>query len=410
MFRRSKQKIVAVIMAVIVFLLAGTLCVIYGASYIEVYRQNQDMLAHHIALYENHDVPDLDFRPDEGLAPAQTPNFDHEEAFQLSTFYSVLLSPDGDVMDAENTSARYSDDELVIIAQKVRNEKEQGVSGSLLYRYKAYGEYILVAFMDNAVMQESITTLFRYTLILGGIAIIVMFFFARIAAQKIVQPLEESYQKQKQFISDAGHELKTPISVVSANAEMIERQVGTNQWLANIQHENIRMGRLVMQLLELARTEQVVSEKTEIDFSHLVLGETLPFETVAFERGLTLESDISENICITGNAQQLAQLVSILIDNGIRHSADGGAVTVSLMAEKGNAVLSVRNMGNPIPAEKQKYLFERFYRVDEARNGEENHYGLGLAIAKSIVTVHGGTIRVCCQDKTIEFSARLPLL
>lgn len=204
--------------------------------------------------------------------------------------------------------------------------------------------------------------------------------------------------------------MKTPVSVVSANAEMLERQIGSNQWLANIQHENARMGALVTQLLELARTEQVVPEMAEVDLSRLVMGEALPFESVAYEHGLELKSFVAGNIRVTGNGQQLSQLLSILIDNGIRHSQSGRSVIIKLSSEKGTAILSVVNEGTPIPEEQKELLFERFYRADEARNSEDNHYGLGLAIAKSIVLAHKGTINVCCKDGFVEFRVQLHLL
>ena len=166
----------------------------------------------------------------------------------------------------------------------------------------------------------------------------VLFFFLSVfLARKIVNPLEESYQKQKQFISDAGHELKTPVSVVSANAELLSREIGDNQWLQNIQYENERMGMLVGQLLDLARTENVTPQMEHIDFSRLVAGESLPFESVAFEKGLTLNTNITSNIGVIGNSTQLKQLVSILLDNAIRHSKDQGEVWLTLTKEHGFA-------------------------------------------------------------------------
>ena len=121
--------------------------------------------------------------------------------------------------------------------------------------------------MDNRIINESMNTLLRYTIIFGSITITVMFFLAVYLAKRIVKPLEESYQKQKQFISDAGHELKTPIAVVNANAEMLQRDIGENQWLANIQYENERMRLLVGQLLELARTENVQPQTARLDLT-----------------------------------------------------------------------------------------------------------------------------------------------
>ena len=248
-----------------------------------------------------------------------------------------------------------------------------------------------------------------YTLVFGTAALVVLFFLARYLAGKIVSPLEESYLSQRQFISDAGHELKTPVAVINANLELLSREIGGNQWLSNIQYENERMSALVIQLLELARAENVTPQMESLDLSRLVYGETLPFESVAYEKGLTLNSEISENVCASGNSTQLKQLVSILIDNAVRHSSRGNEVRITLRKEKGHALLSVMNDGEEIPPEQQKHLFERFYRTDEARTGEDGHYGLGLAIARAIVTAHKGTIAVRCHHGKVEFTAKLPM-
>ena len=169
------------------------------------------------------------------------------------------------------------------------------------------------------------------------------------------------------------------------------------------------MSSLIIQLLDLARSENAAPLMESMDLSRLVCGETLPFETVAYENGLILNSDISENIQVEGNHVQLKQLVSILLDNAIRYSRTGGEVQILLKREKGHAVLSAVNEGDAIPPEQQKHLFERFYRTDPARTGEDNHYGLGLAIAKAIVESHRGSIAVQCYDGKVEFVVKLPL-
>ena len=168
------------------------------------------------------------------------------------------------------------------------------------------------------------------------------------------------------------------------------------------------MSALIIQLLELARAEQVTPQMEVLDLSRLVCGETLPFESVAYENGLTLNSDITEKIFVSGNSVQLKQLVPILLDNAIRHSDSGGEVTLLLKKEKNHGILSVMNDGEAIPPEELKQLFERFYRSDTARTGENGHYGLGLAIAKAIAVTHKGTINVQCRDGKVEFVVKLP--
>ena len=413
MFKKSRRKIVAAIMSVLVLLWAGTLGVIYGSSYFEMQKQNEQMLQAHTQMYTLspsaggfHPV-----RPAPGGDHGFKPDFDPDSPkFQLSTFYTVALSYDGEILEVKNEpSAVYSDEELALFAKSIVREGESaGREKNLTFLLTDKGGYFLVAFVDNTVVNESAFTLFRYTLIFGGVALVLFFFLSVFLARKIVGPLEESYQKQKQFISDAGHELKTPVSVVSANAELLSREIGDNQWLANIQYENERMGMLVGQLLDLARTENVTPHMEHIDYSRLVAGEALPFESVAFEKGLTLSSDIASGVFVEGNSAQLKQLTSILLDNAIRHSKAQGDVRLSLTKEHGMTELSVINPGEEIPPEHKEQIFERFYRVDPARSGEDKHYGLGLAIAKAIISAHHGHIQVLCYNGLVEFRAQIP--
>ena len=170
------------------------------------------------------------------------------------------------------------------------------------------------------------------------------------------------------------------------------------------------MGILIAQLLELARTENVTPQMENIDFSRLVAGEALPFESLAFEKGLVLNSNITNDIGVEGNSTQLKQIVSILLDNAIRHSDGPGEVSLDLTKEHGFATLSVINKGDEIPVEQRKLIFDRFYRVDTVRNGEDKHYGLGLAIAKAIVASHKGHIQVKCFNGLVEFKVKIPTL
>ena len=408
MFKKSRKKIVAAIMSIFTLLWVGTLCVIYISSYFEVTTTNREMLKEHAEQYMLEKPMGGAFDPMKPF-PDRGPHFDTNQ-FKLSTFYSVAISHDNEVIEIRNDDAAvYTDAELESAARQVLKKSDaNGMINNLVYYRMDKGGYTLVSFMDNTIIRESMNTLFRYTLIFGGVAIVALYFLAVYLAKKIVTPLEESYQKQKQFISDAGHELKTPVSVVSANAELLSREIGDNQWLANIQYENERMGKLVGQLLELARTENVKPQMEYLDLSRLVAGGVLPFESVAYENALTLNLQITDGIITLGSSTQLSQLVSILVDNAIRHSRNGKEIFISLTHTRGNVVFSVINDGEPIPQEQMAQLFERFYRADEARNGEDKHYGLGLAIAKAIVEAHHGKIEVSCYDGKVCFTVQVP--
>ena len=415
MFKKSRKKIVTAIMSILVLLWVGTLGIIYASSYFEMQKQNEQMLLAHAQMYNlpnafDQMMPPNGPRPDGN--PGLKPGFDPESPkFQLSTFYSVAVSYKGEILEIKNDSPTvYASDDLAQMAKDIiKDGKSTGTKDNLTFLKTDKNGYVLVVFMDNTVVNESAMTLFRYTLIFGGVALVLFFFLSVFLARKIVAPLEESYQKQRQFISDAGHELKTPVSVVSANAELLSRELGDNQWLRNIQYENERMGLLVGQLLDLARTENITPQMEHIDLSRLVAGETLPFESVAFEKGLVLNSNITNGITLEGNSTQLKQLTSILLDNAIRHSKPDSEVQLTLTKDHGVAEISVINKGDEIPAEYRELIFERFYRIDTARNGEDKHYGLGLAIAKAIVDAHHGHIEVNCYNGLVEFHVRMPM-
>lgn len=426
MFRKSRRKIIATIMTILVLLFLGTVGIIYGSSYYEVYTRNQDMLEDYMRNYRLAADPGTN-NPPQNQPPAGGPdqnspgdpgNRTQEErrlaAYQLSTFYSVALDSSGEVLriDNEEDNGGYSDEDLTGIAQELAaGDKTSGVKWNLVYLIEDKGEYTLVAFMNNTIMQESMTTLVRYTLVYGAIALVLFFLLSIHLARRIVEPLEESYTKQRQFISDAGHELKTPVAVITANTEILEKEIGPSKWIANIQYETERMGSLVTQLLELARTENVRLETTDLDYSHLVCGEILPFESIAFENGITLEYDITDNLHVNGNRAQLTQLTGILIDNAIRHCTGDRQIHLTLTKERNWTVLSVMNTGDVIPPEQREQIFERFYRADESRTDTGTpHYGLGLAIAKAIVTAHKGRIGVDCRDGMVILTVRIPLI
>lgn len=403
MFKKSRWKIVLSILLILILLLVGTFLVIYLASYAELTSKNQRLLEQYVQEYSLMDKG-TSREPMDG-SPYHPPRL------ELSTFYSVAVSKSGQVMKVDTADMSVLDDDALIeIATEIIDSgKSSGVTRNLIYLVEDKGVYNLVAFLDNTVMLENAGTLLNYTLIFGGVALVALFLLAMFLANWIVTPLEESYKRQKQFVADAGHELKTPVAVINANLELLAGETGENQWLSNIRYENERMSALISQLLDLARAENAKPPMGVVDFSRLVYGEALPFETYAYESGLKLEYDVSDDILVYGNSVQLRQLVCVLIDNAICHSSNGNEIFISLKKEKKHVRLCVVNSGEEIPAEQRKYLFERFYRLDAARPDDKNNYGLGLAIAKAIVTVHKGTIQLRCESGKVELIVKLPV-
>lgn len=218
-------------------------------------------------------------------------------------------------------------------------------------------------------------------------------------------PVERAWEQQRRFVADASHELKTPLAVILANAQILRSQLGempeqSRRWVEGTAEEAERMRGLVEDLLELARTEQGRQARSseDVDLSGVVEGQALQFDAVAFEAGCSIETDIRPGIHVCGDQGQLERLVKTLLDNACKYAARGSAIGVRLALAQGQAELAVTNQGAPIDPEDLPHLFDRFYRSDKARARETGGYGLGLAIAKGIVESHGGRIRVTSDE------------
>ena len=417
LFRASQNKITATIMVLLTLILLGTLLTISLTTYRGVYRNNQRILEVFLEDYIKGNGP----KEAPKDAPKDAAGIPEDRiASESAVMYLVEFSSDGSVIGIMNDVKPVLSDEALkdLAAQLMAAGKTSGISGRMIYRIASDGSSgrTYVGMMDNTLIGSSMKTLILNTVVFGAVALIILFFVSVKASGEIMTPIEEIYRKQKQFISDAGHELKTPISTVNANAEILQREIGNNRWLENILYENRRMKELVTGLLDLSRTENTEAVHTDVDFSRIVTGGILPFDSIAFEKGLLLESDIRSGIHLEGDPNQLGQLIATLLDNAVSHAetdpdaGDGGnRILITLHEENKRAVLKVSNPGKAIPEEERDKIFERFYRTDSSRelNG---HYGLGLAIAKAVATAHEGEIKVECQKGITTFTVRIPML
>jgi signal transduction histidine kinase len=260
----------------------------------------------------------------------------------------------------------------------------------------------VIAFIDNYSALESGKSIRIISVIAGIIAIAIFTLISYFLSGWLVKPVEEAFEKQKQFISDASHELKTPITVILSNSELLEDEIGDNKQLSYIKNECDRMHSLVTSLLTLARLEQTPYKdiaKNDFSISDAVLERVMPMESVAFEKGIIIDYDnVTPDLHMYGVKEQLGQVTAILIDNAIAHTDNGWKITVTLWKTAHHINLTVANTGKEIPEKDREHLFERFYRADESRHRASGHFGLGLSIAKSIVTNHKGKIGVECAD------------
>lgn len=340
-----------------------------------------------------------------------------DEAFDLEGLeYCILqVKKDGTVSVLANHFGSMPEQRLVeYIAQKrARHWKQPPAFSKIthLSQYKKQYGRCLVLISTEPVLQEA-GKLAAVSLLISGIGIFLFVLIARKLSRWLVHPVEESIQSEKSFMSNAGHELKTPLTVISTNIELLSNEIGENKHLQYISMETSRMISLVNRMLALVRLD--VSH-VEHPFARFRADEALltiiyPMESVAFEKNIRMDIQIPEGLWLTGNEEQIQSVMSILLDNAISYTPEGGSIEIRADIHSRKFYLTVANTGEPIPAEQREWLFERFYRQDEAREGSSEHLGLGLSIAESIVTKHRGRILVDSRDGKNIFCVILPAM
>ena len=295
---------------------------------------------------------------------------------------------------------------------KEKTDKQSGIIGNYIYRIrKIDNNEMEIMFMENEDAITHARIIIVAAILLSFASIIIIYILAKKISKIIVKPVQETFEKQKQFISDASHELKTPLAVIEANADVLENEVGENKWLGYIQNELESMDKLINELLMLTKIENVDSIKDYKDFNLSTETEIIisMFESMAYEKGVKIETKIAEDITMNGCKEDIEHIVSTLLDNAIKHTDKDNKVIIELEKEKNEIVLQVENMGEPIPEEDIEKIFERFYRVDKSRNRDEKRYGLGLAIAKSTVEKYKGKIEVNCNNGFTIFKVSIPM-
>ena len=407
MIKATKQKIVFFIMLFLAAFLLCSIGVIYGVSYYSIYRENQEIVSARAVRY-------ADATSDEPMQeePQENGNFMEmleENGLSLTMFYAVSFDKDGAVKNVMNIpDSSLSDEEVVETAQTLLSRSRmKGIFQGKVYQHINRTDFDALVWMDNPVMTHNMMTLLRNTVIFCLIIILLMLPPAIWVSHAILRPIEEKEQEQRIFLSNAEHELKTPITTIGANAELLSREIGENGWLSAIRQENKRMGHLVGELLKLSRAESVAPVRKEISLSKLVLGGILPYEAVAFDAGHEIRADITDGITVMGDEGELSELVAILADNALSHATGDGDIQISLKKAKGHAVLAVSNPGEAIGKEDQNRIFERFYRVDSSK-AKDGHFGLGLSIARAIVEAHGGEFGVTSDNALTTFMVKLP--
>lgn len=331
------------------------------------------------------------------------PPFPNHRDPKFFRYFSVWIDSTGSLVKMDTRHADYlTDGEAQEYVQQALNQKKtSGRIGSYKYAIQQQnngGSWVI--FVDISREDELFTSFLCNTLIIDLAGLVLFTLLVTIFSGKAVAPIVESYNKQKKFITDAGHELKTPITIINANTEILEIEMGQNEWLQSTHNQMERLSELVSSLITLSRMDELDDRLTHIDFSlsDAVVEAAEPFIPLAQSHSHTLELKITSGLSYTGDEKALRQLVGILLDNAIKYSINETPIYLELYQKGKRCYLSVTNSCHPLPSESLSNFFERFYRGEASRNSTLGGFGLGLSIAKSIVEKHRGSISAHSPD------------
>ena len=329
--------------------------------------------------------------------------------------FGLIMTDQGQLLVADNPFYDLSDRTLVLnIYEQARGmEEASGVLEEYQLRFlrREMDAGVMYVFTDITAELQVLNTLLRNCILIGAVGFFAFLAISILLSRWIIRPVEQAWKQQRQFVADASHELKTPLTVILTNAELLQESGGNPRFVSNILAMSHQMRFLVESMLQLARADsgQTRAEVSTLDYSALVEEALLPFEPLYFEQGLMLESSIEPEIALTGSESHLRQVVEILLDNGQKYSDPGGTVRRGLRRQGRNqCLLRISTPGRELTEQECRDIFKRFYRADEARSMNQS-YGLGLAIAQRITEDHRGKIWAESGNGENTFCVLLPL-
>ncbi|MBQ2640270.1 MAG: HAMP domain-containing histidine kinase [Bacilli bacterium] len=349
----------------------------------------------------------LDFMPDNKPGPN---SFDKEPIDNMIIMdyevYTVKIK-NNNIDEVINHSNNTSNIDIEKISKKIISKDKGSYIGNLYnskYSYNYKDDTITI------INTKSITNRLLFTLLESIIILlifeIIIYYVSKKLTKRITRPAKESFNKQKDFIADASHELKTPLAVIMASADELKETKANKKYIDNIKYESNRMNNLIKNLLDLSKLENGVSisNKKAENISNTIERISLTFDSIAYENNLKIESNIDKDIMFKCSKEEIEKLISIILDNAIKHSYKDTTINIDVFKNKNNINIEITNIGDPIDKDKEDKIFERFYRIDKSRNRDNNRYGLGLSIAKNIVNNHNGIIKANSKNNKTTFT------
>lgn len=398
MIRKLRTRLVAVCMLSLLLVIAVILGVVLATSYQGVVSDADRVLA---LLAEN-----------EGEFPVLKEDFDWEalgprrQSQELGyeiRYFSVLLDETGAVVETDTGQIAAVDEETAVdyAVQILAQDTQAGFLKDYRYLISQEGTDTRVIFLDcGASMVAFRSTLFT-SLWVAAVGLAAVLFLILLFSRRLVRPLILGYEKQKRFITDAGHEIKTPIAIIQADSEVLALESGENEWIQDIQHQIRRLSSLTNDLIYLSRMEedQGRGKFLPLSLSQVVTETAQAFQTMAKSQNKSFTIDVQPGLAMEGEEKALGQLVSVLLDNALKYAPEGGEIALALARQGKYFRLTVENTAQGITKELLENLFDRFYRGDVSRDSSQGGYGIGLSIARAVVQAHRGKISAAAKGE-----------
>lgn len=409
MIKHLKVKFILLTMVTLFLLLAF---IVSGMNILNYNSITQDADALLAILSENHGAfPEFKFN-----RPGKIPNRVTPETPYESRYFSILLNTSNRVIHINTSMIAAVDGETAVTyAQKaLSGRSDRGFIDNYRYHIHADPGTLRITFLDCSRTLTAFRHFLFASILMACFGYIAVFFAIFFFSGRIIRPIAESYEKQKRFITDAGHEIKTPLTIINADADVLEMDLGENEWLSDIRLQTKRLTSLTNELVYLSRMEESESPLAlaPIAFSEIVNETAHSFQSLAQTQGKDLQSSIQPQLSVVGDEMAIRQLVSILLDNALKYSPSGGIVTMDVCQRGKTVQMEVFNTTvNPVEKDKLNLIFDRFYRLDSSRSTQTGGYGIGLSLAKAIVNAHNGKISVSTMDgHSLQFLVQFALL
>ena len=398
MIRRLRRKFVLLCMGVVVAVMVAVVALMNGLFVARANATLDGMLAFLTDNGGDFPVVDDEEAPIIPRGPRQMDwggmSMDSPEAPFITRHFSVLLDAGGEALSVNTESiAAVSSEEAVLYARRALDKAGSGYLDVYRYRVSETDDGTLVVFLDASTQLSTARQFFIISSSVAAGVCLAVLLLALLFSGRAVRPIAQSVEKQRQFITDAGHELKTPLTIISANCEVLEMEMAGNEWLTGIEKQVARLRKLVNDLVTLSRLDEgrPTGEEARFSLSDAVCDTALAFSAAAERAGKRLRVEAEPGVFVTGDEAALRQLTAILVDNAVKYADAGGAVSVCLRGGR-HPVLTVENDCRSVDEMPLSRLFDRFYRFDPARTGDGSH-GLGLSIARSIAEAHRASLR-----------------